>query len=483
MLGESVSGQIKFIPFFTIALIASIAWFIRPDVIEIHSWHTLVLFLATIVSIMFNIMPLGAIGLLGISLFALTAAAGAISSQRALSDALSGFSSDLLWLIVVAFFIAKGFIKTGLGERIALLLIYYFGKRTLGLAYALAFADLFLSPVTPSSTARSGGVIYPIALALSKRFDSFGNDDSRHKMGKYLMSCISHISDITGTLFITAYAANPLIVKLASGFGVELNWGTWFMAALIPAMVSFFFAPIALYFIMQPSIEETPEAPLFAHYELSKMGPLTRNERIMGLVFSSTLILWFLGPILNLHITAIALLSLSMLTVTGVLEWEDIISEKTAWDTFIWLAALFMMTDFLNKFGFTRWFGVMLAEHLHFTTSLHWIVILVVLNAIYTYLHYLFASGTAHVIALYVVFLSVGITLDIPLYPLALLLGFSSSLYGSLAPYTHARGFILFESGYISKREWFRAGFLINLLNQFIFVIIGLAWWKMIGLY
>lgn len=106
-----------------------------------------------------------------------------------------------------------------------------------------------------------------------------------------------------------------------------------------------------------------------------------------------------------------------------------------------------------------------------------------VLNAIYTYLHYFFASGTAHVVALYVVFLSVGITLDIPPYPLALLLGFSSSLYGSLAPYTHARGLILFESGYISKQEWLKAGFFINLLNQFIFVIIGLAWWKMVGLY
>ncbi len=476
-------GQIKFIPFFTIALIASIAWFIRPDVIEIHSWHTLVLFLATIVSIMLNIMPLGILGLLSIALFALTSAAGAVSSTKALSDALSGFSSDLLWLIVVAFFIAKGFIKTGLGERIALLMIHYFGKRTLGLAYALAFADLILSPVTPSSTARSGGVIYPITVALSKRFGSFSTDKSRHKVGKYLMSCISHINDITGTLFITAYAANPLIVKLASGFGVELNWGTWFVAAIIPASISFFFVPIALYFIMQPSIEETPEAPLFAQSELAKMGPLTRKERIMGLVFSATLLLWLLGSMLNLHITTIALLALSLLIVTGVLGWEDIIGEKKAWDTFIWLAALFMMTDFLNKLGFTRWFGIMLAEHLHFTISLHWIVILVVLNAIYTYLHYFFASGTAHVVALYVVFLSVGITLDIPPYPLALLLGFSSSLYGSLAPYSHARGLILFESGYISKQEWLKAGFFINLLNQFIFVIIGLAWWKMVGLY
>lgn len=478
-----MTESIKTIPFFTIALIATIAWFIRPDIIEIHSWHTLILFLSTVISIMFNILPLGASGLLSISLFALTASAGAVSPHKAISDALSGFSNDLLWLIVVAFFIAKGFIKTGLGERIALLLVMHFGKRTIGLAYALAFADLLLSPMTPSSTTRAGGVVYPIAASLARRFNSYGEDESRHKIGKYLIACVSHINDITGALFITAYAANPLIVKLATSFGVELRWGTWFMAAIVPSMIAFFFVPVLLYFLLAPSIEETPEAPLFARYELSKMPRLSFYEIMMGIIFVVTVSLWLLSDILHIHTTAVALFTLSLLVISGVLTWDDIQSEKTAWDTFIWLSALFMMTDFLSKLGFTRWFGLLLSEHLHAMTSMHWIIILVTLNAIYTYLHYFFASGTAQVAALYVVFLGVGIALGVPAYPLALLLGFSSSLYGSLTPYTHARGLILFESGYVQKHEWIKTGFIINLINQFIFSVIGLAWWKMIGLY
>lgn len=474
---------VKIIPLFTIALIASIAWFMKPDAIELHSWHTLILFLSTITAIMLNIMPMGAIGILSITLFAITASAGAISSKKAVTDALSGFNNDLIWLIVIAFFMAKGFIKTGLGERIALLMIRYFGRRTLGLAYALCFADLILAPATPSSTARSGGVIYPIATALARTFQSYPNDPSRKKMGAYLIMCLSHINDITGTLFITAYAANPLIVKFASNFGVHLGWGDWFIAASIPAFISFFFVPIALYFIMKPRIEETQEAYHFATRALMEKGALSRYELLMGIAFLGVLLLWIFGERFGIHATTTALIGLSTLLVTGVLSWDDVKSEKTAWDTLIWLSALLMMAEFLHKLGFTKWFGAMVGEHLYSMTSLHWVMILVVLNAIYTYTHYFFASGTAQVAALYVVFLGVGIKLGIPIYPLALLLGFSSSLYGSLTPYTHARGVILFDSGYVDKKEWLSAGFIINLLNQVIFIVVGLAWWKMVGFY
>ena len=105
---------VKIIPLLSIALIASIAWFIKPQAIELHSWHTLIIFLSTITAIMFSVMPLGAIGLVSITVFALSAAAGAVSSKKAISDALSGFNHELIWLIVVAFFLAKGFIKTGM---------------------------------------------------------------------------------------------------------------------------------------------------------------------------------------------------------------------------------------------------------------------------------------------------------------------------------------------------------------------------------
>lgn len=478
-----MNTQIKVVPLLGIVLTACIAWFLKPAAIELHSWHTLIIFLATIAGIVLNVMPIGAVGLVGVSAFALTAAAGATSSKKAIADALSGFDSSLIWLIVVAFFIAKGFIKTGFGRRIALLMVKYLGKRTLGLVYALSAADLILAPATPSNTARCGGVIFPIANALSQSFKSFPNEESRKKMGSFLITCIGNVNDITAAMFVTAYAANPLIVKLASNYGVELSWGGWFLAALGPALISLIFVPIVLYFIMKPQIKETPEARAFAENELAKMGGISKPEVIMCLTFIGLLGLWIFGKTLGIHSTTAALVGLSTLIITGVLTWDDIKEEKAAWDTLVWFSALLMMASFLNKLGFTKWFGNAIGEELAFMTSLHWISILIVLNAIYTYIHYFFASGTAQVAALYAVFLGVGVKLGIPVYPLALMLGFSSSLYCSLTQYSHARGPILFGAGYVTTKEWWRAGFLVNLLNQAIFIVVGLAWWKMVGLY
>lgn len=475
--------KIKIIPLTTIALVSSILWFIQPEFIEMHSWQTIIIFLATIVAIVVNAMPMGAIGLVAITIFAVTGAGGAVSAQKSILDALSGFNSELIWLVTIAFFFSRGFVKTGLGQRIALILVYYFGRKTLGLAYALSFADLILAPATPSNTARSGGVIFPIIEALSKNYQSYPNTPSRSRIGKYLVITAGNISDLTGALFITAYAANPLIVKFAAGFGVELTWGSWFVAALVPVLTSLFFIPILLYFFINPEIKETPEASLYAKEELGRLGNISHCEILMGSIFFGVLLLWVFGPYLGMNPTTTALVGLCSLIVTGVLTWDDVKSEKAAWDMLIWLAALLMMADFLNKLGFTYWFGEIMSEHFRSIAVIHWILLLMILNAIYTYLHYFFASGTAQVAALYVVFLGLGVKLGIPVYPLALLLAFSSSLYSSLTPYAHARSMILFSAGYLNRKEWWISGFLVNFFNQIVFVVVGLAWWKTVGLY
>jgi DASS family divalent anion:Na+ symporter len=476
-------NEVKVIPLIGIFVAAIVAWFMRPESVDVNQWHTLVVFLGTIAGIILNVMPIGAVGLLGITAFAVTGAAGAKNSKEAIIHALSGLDSFLIWLIVIAFFIAKGFIKTGFGRRIALVMVKYLGKRTLGLVYGLSIADLILAPATPSNTARCGGVIYPIANALAQSFDSKPGDESRKKMGAYLITSIGNVNDITAVMFITAYAANPLIVKLAAPFGVELTWGGWFMAALAPSIVALICIPLVLYVIMKPGITETPEARKFAETELEKMGKITKDEKVMLFTFVGLLILWIFGKQLGIHSTTAAFVGLSTLLISGVLSWDDVKGDAGAWNTLVWFSALLMMADFLNQLGFTKWFGNAIGEQLSFMSGVHWMITLVVLNAIYTYIHYFFASGTAQVAALYSVFLGVGIKLGIPAYPLVLLLGFTGSLYCSLTQYTHAKGPILFGSGYVTTKEWWTAGFIVNIVNQVIYAVVGLIWWKILGLY
>ncbi|EAP7852389.1 DASS family sodium-coupled anion symporter [Salmonella enterica] len=484
-MAEKKSQGVKWLPFILILVIAAGLWQLTPPSgLSAPAWHSAIIFVATIASIVAKVLPIGAVGIIGITVFALAYAAGDKTASGAITTALSELNSSLIWLIVVAFMIARGFIKTGLGRRIALQMIRLLGKRTLGLAYGLAFADLILSPAMPSNTARCGGVIYPIADSLARSFDSHPEDESRSKIGTFLITCIGNVNDVTAALFMTGYTGNLLAVKLAANAGVTLSWGSWFIAALLPCQVSFLIVPLLVYCLTRPEIKHTPDAPDLARKELAQMGSMTRGEWLMLATVGVLLVLWIFGSSLGVDATTASFVGLSILLLSGVLTWEDVKSEKGAWDTLIWFAALLMMANQLKKLGFTSWFGNLIGDSIGSTMhGTSWIIILLLLNAAYFYTHYFFASGNAQIAALYAVFLGVGLHLNIPAAPMALMLAFTSSLYCSLTQYTHARGPILFGAGYVPTGVWWRTGFIISLFNQAVFLTVGLAWWKVLGLY
>lgn len=256
------------------------------------------------------------------------------------------------------------------------------------------------------------------------------------------------------------------------------------MAALLPCLVSLLLVPLLVYWIVRPEIKHTPDAPNLARKELAEMGSMSRGEWLMLATVGVLLVLWIFGDTLGVDATTASFVGLSILLLSGVLSWEDVKSEKGAWDTLIWFAALLMMANQLKKLGFTTWFGNLIGDSL--SSTMHgtsWVIVLLLLNAAYFYTHYFFASGNAQIAALYAVFLGVGLHLNIPAAPTALMLAFTSSLYCSLTQYTHARGPILFGAGYVPTGVWWRTGFIISLFNQAVFITVGLMWWKVLGLY
>ena len=480
-----LKSEIKWIPLFIIVAIGSIFWTMAPpEGLSLPAYRTLIIFVSTIVAIVCKVGEIGLLGIVSMTIYALTYAGGAANDADAIKDALSQTNSSLIWLVVVAFMIARGFIKTGLGRRIALLMIRTLGRKTLGLAYGLAFADLVLAPAMPSNTARCGGIIYPIADSLARNFGSYPEDESRSKVGTFLISCIGNMNDVTSALFLTAYTGNLLVVKLATDLGYAFSWGSWMMAMLLPCLVSFIIVPWVVYFVTKPEIKHTPDAPLLAVRQLAEMGKVKAGEWVMVFTVVVLLVLWIFGQQLGVNATTTAFVGLSILLLSGVLSWEDIKSEKGAWDTLIWFAALLMMATQLQKLGFTKWFGELMGASIGASLGdMNWVVLLMVINAVYFYLHYFFASGNAQIAALYTVLLGVGLSLKVPLAPLALTMAASSSLSCSLTQYTHARGPILFGAGYVPTGVWWRTGFIVSVVNQIVLFTVGLMWWKMLGLY
>lgn len=494
---SAFANQVKWPALCIIVAIASalLLFVPPPGGLATDAWYTVVIFVACIASIVANVLPIGAIGIIGITVYAvvmgLHAAALAPDTAAAkkavgewMTTALSELDSSLIWLIVCAFLVARGFIKTGFGRRIALLMIRLLGKRTLGLAYGLAAADLILAPAMPSNTARCGGVIYPIANSLALSYDSNPNDPSSKKLGSFLITSIGTVNDITSAVFLTAFTGNLLAVSLAAKMDVHFNFANWFLYASVPCAVALILVPIFVYLVNPPEIKHTPEAPKMAREQLEAMGPMSYGEWMMLITVVLLLVLWVFGDLLNIHSTAAAMIGLTFLLLSSVLTWDDVKAEKGAWDTLVWFAALLMMAGQLKTLGFTDWFGSNISGYLQDKVSgMSWVTVLLILNAIYLYTHYFFASGNAQIAALYTVFLGVAAGLGVPLPVAAFMLAMTSNLYCSLTQYTHARGPILFGSGYVSTAVWWRTGFLVTLLTQAIFFTVGLAWWKMVGLY
>jgi divalent anion:Na+ symporter, DASS family len=464
----------RYLSLLAVVALAILIWFVPSPVgVEPRAWHLLAIFIATIVGIILKPFPMGAIAMIGI-------AATAVTGTLKIDQALSGFGNGTIWLIVVAFFISRGFIKTGLGSRIAFLFMAALGRRTLGLSYGLIATDLVLAPAIPSNTARAGGIVFPLVRASATAFGSEPTDGTAHKIGAFLIQSAFQGNVITSAMFLTAMAANPLAAKLAGQMHIDVSWGEWAIAAIVPGLASLLLIPWILYKIYPPEIKETHGATELAKQKLAEMGPVPREEWIMLAVFLMLLLLWIFGERLGIDSATTALVGLGVLLITGVLTWKDILAEEKAWDTLVWFAALVMMASFLNELGLIPWVtkGVR-----GMVGGVNWTIAFPMLCLIYFYSHYLFASQTAHVSSMYGAFLSVSVAVGAPPLLAALVLGFASNLFSSLTNYGSGPAPVLFGSGYVELGTWWRLGALISVINIVIWLILGGLWWKVLGLW
>jgi DASS family divalent anion:Na+ symporter len=169
-----------------------------------------------------------------------------------------------------------------------------------------------------------------------------------------------------------------------------------------------------------------------------------------------------------------------MLLITGVLAWSDVLAETNAWDVLIWTGTLIMMAGFLNTLGMIPWFSKTVAASM---AGHGWIFAFLVLGLTYFYAHYFFASMTAHVGAMYAAFLGVSIACGAPPMLAALVLCFFSNLHASMTHYGTGPAAAMFGQGFVPIVTWWRLGFIISVVNIVLWVGIGGAWWKVLGLW
>jgi divalent anion:Na+ symporter, DASS family len=452
---------------------ALLLYFLPVPALNPGQRHLLAIFVGTIVSLVAQPVPMGVSVVVAMTTLVLT-------NTLPGAKALSGFANPTVWLIFTAFLFARAITATGFGLRIAYLFIRRFGHSALTLGYSIAASDVALAPFVPSDTARGGGIIFPIARSLAQVFESEPGPTAG-RIGAFLMLVGFHATYTASAMFLTGMAANPLIVEFAHQVGhVDLTWVQWALAASVPGLLSLILAPYLIYRLHPPEIRDTRAAQRHAIDELHRMGSLSSHERWLLAILLGVMAGWITSPWHGLHNAFVALAGVSALLLCRVLTWDHLLRETRAWDVLIWFAPLLMMAEALSDSGVIKIISGAVFSHL---PGWPWPVAAAVLACAYLYVHYGFASMTAHVTALYPGFLAAGLAAGAPPLLMALLLAYFSSLDAAMTHYGTGSAPVYFGAGYVSQTTWWRLGFLISLLNLFIWLGIGSLWWKLLGLW
>ncbi|MBI0092832.1 DASS family sodium-coupled anion symporter [Lactobacillus sp. M0403] len=446
---------------------------LKPAAISVQAWHLFAIFIGTIVACVTKPLPMMATTIIAIVIATLT---GIFKME----EVTAGFGNSTAWMVAMCMFMAAGFIKSGLGKRIAYFFVKTFGKKTLGLAYALSLVETVLAIGIPSNNARVNGIMYPIIDNLSKEMGSDPKKGTQRDMGSYLVFNEYEVNIVTSTMFLTGLAGNMVALGIAKTQNVSISWMQWFLAAIVPGLISLLLVPFILYKIYPPKIKETPNAHNWADTKLKELGKMTTAEKIMGIVFILSVALWLVGPEFGIDATLVSFIAVALLLISGVINVKDILGQSFAWNILTWLSIIMLMSQKLMTLGFFPWFSKTLGSALH---GMNWIVVLVILFLAYFYLHYLFPSVSTQISALYAGFLSIAIGAGVPPVMAALMLALDGSLYLSTSSYSAGPAALLSSTGYVSNKDWWKLSAIIGVILNVIWLGGGLIWTKVIGMW
>jgi DASS family divalent anion:Na+ symporter len=456
-----------------VALYVVIVWLVpKPAAVSPAGWRLFGLFVASVAGLVTEPIPGGGIVLVAVTL-------APILGGITLAQALSGYADSSVWLVMAAFFISRALIKTGLARRIALLFVRLFGSSSLGVCYALSLSEMTLATIIPSAGARAGGVILPIVRSIAELYGSRPGPSAR-LLGSFLMISVYQCVAISCAMFFTGQASNPLVAKMAAEAGFRVTWASWFMAGVVPGLCSIGLAPWLVMRLYPPEIRRTPEATAFAANELVAMGPMSSKEWILATVFVSVCGMWITSDLHGVDITLTALLGSVALLIADVLTWEDVKTERAAWDIFVWYGGLIMLAKALNDTGVPTEFANGIASAFGF---LGWPLLMGCALLIYFYAHYGFASITAHVLAMFPPFMAILLAKEAPIGLVVFAFACFANLSAGLTNYGTTPAPMFFAHDYVTLRDWWRIGFFVSLLNIGIWTTIGFGWWKLIGIW
>lgn len=464
-------------------IIALFFFLVNPFGVDAKAKLVLAIAVLMIIWWVLDAMPLPVVALLPLVLYPLL-------NINTIKETSKAYSDSIIYLFMGGFFLGMAIEKWNLHKRIALSIIKLTGTNgnniILGFILSTGFLSMWLSNTATTM------MMYPIAasviVVISKHADPAANIKN---FSLTLMMALAYASNFGGIATIIGTPPNVAYVRhLNEHYKHGIDFVNWMMLCMPLAIILLFMLYLVMVKWLYPNrLTHSIDGKLFIETELKEMGPLSRQEKRVLIVFCSTAFLWITKDIINstqklfqLDDTIIALIGAISLfiipsgrteenTEERLLEWSD--TKKMAWGILLLFGGGIALAKSLEEAKLMESLGQYIAS---FATS-NILVLIFIVTLISVFLSEVM-SNIAQVIVMAPVISAVSDALHIN----PLLLGIPMTLGASCAsmlPMGTPPNAIVFASGHIKLNQMIKTGFVLNIICV---ILITLFCWLLVPL-
>lgn len=265
------------------------------------------------------------------------------------SDAVDGFGSSSIWLLISAFILSKAITETGLDKRIALCIMWFGRGKSHYVALTTFITVLVFAIIIPSTVGRVA-MLAPICEAMVKTIQKKYSGEINN-LAKTIFIGIAVSSLLCSNMVMTGSMGTVYAVGM---FETLLNYKweyfEWFKVFFPGAILSIILMWVILIKTFPLELKTIPGGTMFIKDELKKLGKLNKGEYKLGTIIIIMVFLWFTSHWHGYPVVLIALLSALVTTfpIIGVINWEQAY-KNINWDIIIIFGASLALASAIQK--------------------------------------------------------------------------------------------------------------------------------------
>ncbi len=433
----------------------------------------LALFAGVFILYLTESIPLVATGLL-------IAPAAVLMGIMKIGPALTSFASSSVFLMLGSFVLAAAMIKTNLAERITYQILDKIGSTTLRITVGIVLANIVLSFLIPSSTARTA-ILLPICMSVIQVFHTEG----RTKFAVNLLITMAFTNATISAGILTATVPNPVTIEyIVNAGGNPISYIDWLKIGFLPALIMTIITWAYIQWIYKPEFKEIPGGAAYVKEKIQQMGSMSRDEKFTFAIFILVAVLWCTGSITKIDSTTACLFAavLLFLPKVGVLTWKET-NPHIGWNVLLLTGGGMSMGAILMKTGASKWMASTIFS-LFGLQSLSIVMLLFVVMVIAQFMHFFFAGTTVMATAMLPIIMALSTEAGLAPAVLAIPAGMIIGGYPLLMFYCTSPNIMIYGNGeLLNVGDFPKIGVPVSIIACIVYLITASTYWPWLGLF